>query len=42
MGFYIIQGCYTQAAMKSVARRNRSKAGGALVKALGGKLVSTS
>ena len=40
MGFYMIQGCYTQPAMKNLVARpeNRSKAGGALVKALGGKL----
>ena len=40
MGFYMIQGCYTQPAIKNLVARpeNRSKAGGALVKALGGKL----
>ena len=40
MGFYMIQGCYTQAAMKNLVARpeNRTKAGGALIKALGGKM----
>jgi uncharacterized protein with GYD domain len=40
MGFYMIQGCYTQTAIKHLTQHpeNRSKAGEALVKALGGKL----
>src|SRR5215467_10032387 len=40
MGFYMIQGSYTQTAIKHLAQHpeNRSKAGEALVKALGGKL----
>ena len=40
MGFYMIQGCYTQTAIKHLTQNpeNRGKAGEALVKALGGKL----
>ena len=40
MGFYMLQGCYTQPAMKNLVARpeNRTKAGGALLKALGGKM----
>ena len=40
MGFYMLQGCYTQPAMKNLVAKpeNRTKAGGALIKALGGKM----
>jgi uncharacterized protein with GYD domain len=40
MSFYMIQGCYTQTAIKHLTQHpeNRSKAGAAVVKALGGRL----
>jgi uncharacterized protein with GYD domain len=40
MGFYMLQGRYTQTAVKNLVARpeNRQKLGGALVKAAGGKL----
>jgi hypothetical protein len=44
MGFYMLQGRYTQTAVKNLAARpeNRQKLGGALVKAAGGSFISTS
>ena len=44
MGFYMIRGCYTQPAMKNLVARpeNRTKAGGALIKALAARCISIS
>ena len=40
MPLYMLQGCYTQGAVKNLVARpeDRAKAGSALVKAIGGKL----
>jgi len=42
MGFYMLQGCYTQAAVRNLVAHpeDRTKAGAGLIKAAGGKLHS--